>query len=194
MLINLYCSGLWERFLLFMVITLLFFFTFILGDFLLILFFFLLLILMFCFYFDGVILNNLLEGDVFSIGLVILRLLVSSYIVIRSLGYRVFGINSFVYIFYLLLILFTLSYCFMTSNYFSFYVYFELVIVPVFFLVLGWGYRIERLQAGLYIFLYTLISSLPFLFLILYFYSINFTLSFFIRYFLFRGPTVLFIW
>jgi len=45
---------------------------------------------------------------------------------------------------------------------------FEFTIIPTFFLILGWGYRVERFQAGMYIFIYTLVASLPFLLLLFY--------------------------
>lgn len=47
-----------------------------------------------------------------------------------------------------------------------FYFFFEISVVPIFFLILGWGYRVERFQAGIYIIMYTLLRSLPFLFII----------------------------
>lgn len=48
------------------------------------------------------------------------------------------------------------------------------------FLILGWGYQPERLQAGVYLLFYTLLASLPILVCIIYIYeycgSINFSL------------------
>lgn len=45
----------------------------------------------------------------------------------------------------------------------SFYYFFECVLIPVFLLILGWGYQPERMSASLYIFFYTLFASLPLL-------------------------------
>jgi len=67
-----------------------------------------------------------------------------------------------------LVLVLVLYFSFSFSNLFLFYIRFELSIVPTFFLILGWGYRAERFQAGLYMFLYTLIASLPFLIFLLY--------------------------
>jgi len=39
------------------------------------------------------------------------------------------------------------------------------------FLILGWGYQPERVQAGIYLFVYTLLASLPLLAGILFVYS-----------------------
>lgn len=52
-------------------------------------------------------------------------------------------------------------------NLITFYIIFETRLWPILFLILGWGYQPERLKAGLWIALYTLIASLPFLVLIL---------------------------
>jgi len=48
-----------------------------------------------------------------------------------------------------------------------FYIRFEFTVIPIFLLILGWGYSVNRLQAGLFMFLYTLVTSLPFLLLLL---------------------------
>lgn len=52
---------------------------------------------------------------------------------------------------------------FRTSSILSFYIFFEASLIPTFLLVLGWGYQPERLQAGLYLLLYTITASLPLL-------------------------------
>lgn len=56
---------------------------------------------------------------------------------------------------------------FYVSDFMFFYVGFERCLIPIFFLILGWGYQPERAQAGIYIFLYTLFGSLPLFFLII---------------------------
>ena len=48
-----------------------------------------------------------------------------------------------------------------------FYWMFELSLLPIFLIILGWGYQPERLNAGVQIFLYTVIASLPLLLSIL---------------------------
>lgn len=54
-----------------------------------------------------------------------------------------------------------------------FYIFFERGMIPIFFLIIGWGLNQERLQAGLFMFFYTFSFSLPFLLFILYFKSNN---------------------
>lgn len=73
----------------------------------------------------------------------------------------------------LILITIILLLCFYSINFFSFYFFFELVVIPTFFIILGWGYSSERIQAGAYLFLYTLIASLPFLIFVINFFKVN---------------------
>lgn len=49
------------------------------------------------------------------------------------------------------------------SSFMDFYFFFEFSLVPTFWLILKWGYQPERLQAGLYIIIYTVSASLPLL-------------------------------
>nr|DAZ91310.1 TPA_asm: ND4 [Baikalogammarus pullus] len=56
---------------------------------------------------------------------------------------------------------------FYVSDFLYFYVSFEVCLVPIFFLILGWGYQPERSQAGIYMLFYTLFGSLPFFFLVM---------------------------
>jgi NADH-ubiquinone oxidoreductase chain 4 len=44
-----------------------------------------------------------------------------------------------------------------------FYFIFEASLIPILFIILGWGYQPERLQAGIYIIIYTVAASLPLL-------------------------------
>nr|YP_010241722.1 NADH dehydrogenase subunit 4 [Aporrhais serresiana]QTI82410.1 NADH dehydrogenase subunit 4 [Aporrhais serresiana] len=49
-----------------------------------------------------------------------------------------------------------------------FYFFFEASLIPTLLLILGWGYQPERLQAGMYMMIYTVAASLPLLILILW--------------------------
>lgn len=60
---------------------------------------------------------------------------------------------------------------FYSLNLFLFYIFFERSLIPTYIIILGWGYQRERVQAGLYLLIYTLISSLPLLLIIFYFYD-----------------------
>lgn len=52
---------------------------------------------------------------------------------------------------------------FTASNALAFYVFFELSLIPIFMLVLGWGYQPERLVARINLLFYTISRSMPLL-------------------------------
>lgn len=58
---------------------------------------------------------------------------------------------------------------FITTNRINFYIIFELSLLPLFLIVIGWGYQPERITAGLWIFFYTLIAAVPIILFIIYF-------------------------
>lgn len=65
-------------------------------------------------------------------------------------------------------------------NLFLFYLFFESRLIPTLFLILGWGYQPERLQAGLYLLFYTLFASLPLLIGLFFIYLSKNSLIFFL--------------
>lgn len=52
---------------------------------------------------------------------------------------------------------------FSMGNIIRFYILFEASLIPTLLLILGWGYQPERLQASMYLILYTVTASLPLL-------------------------------
>lgn len=52
-----------------------------------------------------------------------------------------------------------------------FYYTFEMTLIPLFLLVIGYGGQPERLQAGLYFLFYTMVGSLPLFFSLLNYYN-----------------------
>lgn len=118
--------------------------------------------------------------DLISYGLILLRIWICALILIsREL---VFKINNYI-VFFLILILFLLLILILTFssiNIFLFYVFFERRLIPTLFLILGWGYQPERLQAGVYLLFYTLLASLPLLISIFYILNNTLTINIFI--------------
>nr|ARB50177.1 NADH dehydrogenase subunit 4 [Rhombodera sp. FY-2017] len=109
--------------------------------------------------------------DYLSYGLVMLSfwicvlMITASYSVIRYKFYN----NLFLF---MILVLLYMLYCtFCSLNMISFYFFFEGSLIPTLFLIFGWGYQPERLQAGIYLLFYTLFASLPLLLGIMYLYS-----------------------
>nr|YP_010447213.1 NADH dehydrogenase subunit 4 [Lottia goshimai]UTM92221.1 NADH dehydrogenase subunit 4 [Lottia peitaihoensis] len=58
------------------------------------------------------------------------------------------------------------SFCFLVSNLLWFYILFEGSLLPMFYLVAGWGSYQERVEAGGYMMIYTVGASLPLLLVI----------------------------
>lgn len=111
--------------------------------------------------------------DVISFGLILLSLWICVLIITaRESVVRVQNYSGFFLLIILLLLI--LLYCtFRTTNLFIFYLFFESSLIPTLFLILGWGYQPERLQAGVYLLFYTLLASLPLLVGIFYIYKFN---------------------
>nr|QVT15622.1 NADH dehydrogenase subunit 4 [Simocephalus sibiricus] len=66
------------------------------------------------------------------------------------------------------LMLIFLIFSFSTSNVLIFYIMFEATLIPIFLLVMGWGYQPERITASYFLLFYTLTASLPLLLSVLY--------------------------
>lgn len=75
--------------------------------------------------------------------------------------HRNMGSKSFVY--YIIILLFILVMCFISPNIFQFYIWFEGSLIPTIILIIIWGYQPERFQARIYLIIYTVSASLPFL-------------------------------
>jgi NADH-ubiquinone oxidoreductase chain 4 len=131
----------------------------------------------------GEIFNRYFLIDSFRIGLIVLRMWIGSLILLASLSYDFTKVLFKEFTLIVLLLVFLLILSFSFSRLFLFYIAFEFTIVPTFLLILGWGYRVERFQAGLYMFVYTLVASLPFLLLLFilnsHVGSMNFSFLFF---------------
>jgi NADH-ubiquinone oxidoreductase chain 4 len=78
------------------------------------------------------------------------------------------GNNAIYFCITVLILNFALIITFLMRNVIPFFLFFELSLFPTLWLILGWGYQPERLQARSYIILYTIIGSLPLLVLLLF--------------------------
>lgn len=146
-----------------------------------ILFFLLFLIIFFInFNFYYIIISYYLGVDLISYGLIVLRVWICALMIIsREKIYKIKNFsNGFIFLILFLLIFLFLT--FRSNNIFLFYVFFERRLVPTLFLILGWGYQPERLQAGLYLLFYTLFASLPLLISIFYIFNIKIRMNIYI--------------
>uniref|UniRef100_UPI0031F376A3 NADH dehydrogenase subunit 4 n=1 Tax=Yangiella montana TaxID=3141511 RepID=UPI0031F376A3 len=101
--------------------------------------------------------------DVFSYWMILLTLWISCLMIMASLSVKVGHFYSQEFLLLIVVLAGVLTICFSSTNLFVFYVLFEGSIIPTLFLILGWGYQVERLSAGVYFLFYTLVASLPLL-------------------------------
>lgn len=113
------------------------------------------------FYFSNLV--NYLGIDILRFSIVLLTLwicrliIMARFILLRESKYTfLFSIN-------LIILLIRLVLAFFSLDIFYFYLYFERRILPVLFIIVGWGYQPERIQSGIYLIFYTLCVSLPLL-------------------------------
>lgn len=94
--------------------------------------------------------------------------------------YKIFHkqINSLQFRLFILTLSLVLLGTFIRNNWILFYIIFEASLIPTLLLILGWGYQPERLQAGLYLIIYTIIASIPLLLRLIWLLSTNFHLTF----------------
>jgi NADH-ubiquinone oxidoreductase chain 4 len=121
--------------------------------------------------------------DLLSYGLVLLTVWIFGLIIISRSSVFYFNKNISYFMFLLIFLILFLYLSFFSINIFLFYLFFERRLIPTLFLILGWGYQPERLQAGIYLLFYTLFASLPLLFSIFYIYKNLYFLDIFMFYF-----------
>ena len=66
------------------------------------------------------------------------------------------------------LMLLTLCSSFLVDNLLLYYIWFEISLIPIFIIILGWGYQPERILASIVMFFYTISASLPLLLCLIY--------------------------
>nr|WGO58115.1 NADH dehydrogenase subunit 4 [Salganea quinquedentata] len=111
--------------------------------------------------------------DYISYGLILLSIWISILMIMASESIYYNKYYDTFFLFLVILLLLMLMCTFSSMNMFSFYLFFESSLIPTLFLILGWGYQPERLQAGIYLLFYTLLASLPLLMSIIYLYEVN---------------------
>nr|WRK67372.1 NADH dehydrogenase subunit 4 [Semirhynchia dumbrodiana] len=116
--------------------------------------------------------------DLISYGLILLSFWICSLMLMASetINYCNYSVNLFLMSIILLMLMLYLT--FSSMNLFYFYLFFESSLIPTLFLIIGWGYQPERLQAGIYLLFYTLFASLPLLVSIFFVYTNMMSLSY----------------
>jgi len=99
--------------------------------------------------------------DTISSTLILLRILVAALIIIASSKIFIMEKNHKLFSIINVSLLIILINCFSSANIIIFYIWFEASLVPTIFIIITWGYQPERLQARIYLILYTITASLP---------------------------------
>nr|WJR82119.1 NADH dehydrogenase subunit 4 [Amphimallon sp.] len=127
-------------------------------------------------------LSYFLGCDLLSYAMILLSFWICSLMILASA--KVFNSKFYyhIFMFMVLMLLLSLFLTFSSLNLFIFYLFFEMSLLPTLFLIMGWGYQPERLQAGVYLLFYTLLASLPMMVSIFYYYEKFHSLDFFLFY------------
>nr|QLY90222.1 NADH dehydrogenase subunit 4 [Dicranomyia modesta] len=115
--------------------------------------------------------------DIISYGLILLSFWICALMLMASEMVNRLNIFKMYFLFIIMTLLILLYLTFTSMNLFMFYLFFESSLIPTLFLILGWGYQPERLQAGVYLLFYTLLASLPLLVCIFYIFNQSLTLE-----------------
>nr|QSZ78284.1 NADH dehydrogenase subunit 4 [Leptocimbex praiaformis] len=121
-------------------------------------------------------LGSFLGCDILSFGLILLTFWIGALMFMASS--MVYELNLFksYFILIILLMLLLLFLSFSVIDFLMFYLFFESSMVPILFLIFGWGFQLDRIQAGFYLLFYTLFASLPLLISIIYIYYNKYSL------------------
>nr|ARH54177.1 NADH dehydrogenase subunit 4 [Chrysomela populi] len=120
--------------------------------------------------------------DLLSFMMILLSFWICSLMILASES--IFKYKSYynLFLFFLLILMISLYITFSSLNLFIFYLFFEISLIPTFFLIMGWGYQPERIEAGIYLLFYTLLMSLPMMIILFYIYENFFSLSMFMSF------------
>lgn len=133
--------------------------------------------------------------DVLRVCLIVLTLWVRALMVFASQKIYIRNNRVSGFLIVVLVLCLVLLFSFFTRNIIIFYILFEASLLPTLILVLGWGYQPERLQAGVYLIMYTVTASLPLLFSIIIIIKESFSLCFFLPFWtVFYAGEFLFFW
>nr|UYG49281.1 NADH dehydrogenase subunit 4 [Abscondita chinensis] len=156
---------------------------FISGFYWIIQFFFMLLLVFFFysysynFYFS--LLSYIFGCDYLTFFMILLSIWICILMLMASENIYFYNNFTLFFNFVILMLLLSLVLTFCSMNMFVFYLFFEMSLIPTLFLILGWGYQPERIQAGMYMFMYTLFGSFPMMISLFYLYKCNMGLDFF---------------
>nr|WEY05499.1 NADH dehydrogenase subunit 4 [Ornithoptera alexandrae] len=122
--------------------------------------------------------------DLISYGLILLSIWICMLMIMASSSLNKNNFYKNYFLMNVLLLLLMLYLVFSVMNLFMFYFFFEGSLIPTLMLIIGWGYQPERVQAGMYLLMYTLFVSLPMLMGIFFiFKDLNYMIIYFYKFF-----------
>nr|QLY90144.1 NADH dehydrogenase subunit 4 [Erpobdella testacea] len=101
--------------------------------------------------------------DQLSLPLVILTLWISAMMIIASMKIKWLKNKAYFFTNMVMMLNIILVMAFSSNNLLIFYLWFEASLVPTMILIMKWGYQPERIQASMYLMMYTVMASLPML-------------------------------
>ena len=101
--------------------------------------------------------------DILSTSLISLSILIAALISLARSKIYIENTNPKLFSLFNIILLIVLILCFSASSIISFYIWFEASLIPTIFIIITWGYQPERIQASIYLIIYTVTASLPIL-------------------------------
>nr|AYN50443.1 NADH dehydrogenase subunit 4 [Dichotrachelus manueli] len=120
-----------------------------------------------------------LGSDLLSFTMIMLSFWICSLMILSSEKLLKSGNYYELFLFIILVLMTSLYMVFSSLNFFIFYLFFEISLIPTLILIIGWGYQPERISAGVYLLFYTLLVSLPMMVSLFYLYKIFYSLEFY---------------
>uniref|UniRef100_A0AB38ZLF4 NADH-ubiquinone oxidoreductase chain 4 n=1 Tax=Andricus sp. TaxID=3022421 RepID=A0AB38ZLF4_9HYME len=105
--------------------------------------------------------------DYYSFYLILLTIWIMSLMLMSLIKMNFMKLYIFNFIIMMIMLILTFS----SINYFMFYFFFEISMIPTLFLIVGWGGQFERIEASIYMLMYTLFASLPMMIILLKIYN-----------------------
>lgn len=107
--------------------------------------------------------SRIFATDLITRSLLVLSLLVAAIIMVARSKIYTESITPKLFSVINITLLTILILCFASKSIISFYVWFEASLIPTIFIIIIWGYQPERMQASIYLIIYTVTASLPIL-------------------------------
>nr|AYN50407.1 NADH dehydrogenase subunit 4 [Lepyrus sp. G312] len=125
-------------------------------------------------------LSYFLSVDLLSFSLILLSFWVCSLMILSSQNLYKSDYYWELFLLIVVMLMVSLFLTFSSLNFFIFYLFFEISLIPILLLVIGWGNQPERIASGVYLLFYTLLVSLPMMVALFYLYSYFNTLEFYL--------------